>query len=128
VTDAADRDVRPEVVEALWDATTRERSDEHLAELLYNATPAERRAAADMHYEAHLRLLARLDAYRYAMIRLTHEWQRTHHMNIAHFTIGRALKLVSPEVAEDVLTRLYDGGWTEDEVGYPPPTQRSSQP
>ena len=74
-------EVRPEVVTALF------RSPD--PELLFNVTQAERRAAADMHYEAHLRLMTRLDAYRYATIKLTHEWQRTHHINMPTSLLAR---------------------------------------
>ena len=43
-------DVRPEVVEALFEATVDPSlSQEHLAELLYNASPQERQAVSDLH-------------------------------------------------------------------------------
>jgi hypothetical protein len=101
-------DIRPEVVEALVEATTSPGfSDEHVAELLWNATPAERRAAADVHgYLADLNL-RRAVTLQQALELLKPYWRWP------HGTLGAVLKTAPPDVVRQAAGWLRLGGWDE---------------
>jgi hypothetical protein len=113
--------VRPAVVEALFHATTSDQSsEEHVAELLWNATPEERQAVADMHWMYAEQMYAKGEALAYAMASLRrYWWSGKPQSGPRPFTLGDALKVCPPDVARDVLTRLYGAGFSEAD-GLPP--------
>lgn len=102
--------VRDHVVDALFDATRPDRDygDDHIAELMFNATPAERAAVAERH-----RHLAELTAYQAVMLRnaltlLGPHWRHAQ-------SLGAVLKTAPPDVAAEAIEWLRRGELLPDE-------------
>jgi hypothetical protein len=116
---APDGEVREHVVQSLWEAINGAYSAETAAEIMWNATPAERQAVADIHFAAALAEYRKAEALHYVARRLKPWWW------VIGMTDDRtmldALKTCPRDVADEVLHVLYDAGWTEAEVGLPRP-------
>jgi len=109
-------EIRPAVVEALFAATQDpELSDEVTRDMLFDATPAERQAVADLHGQladmSWVRALGLVQA-----LRLLEPWW----YNGDRRPLSAILKTVPPDVADQVVEVLYRTGWTHVEIGVDP--------
>jgi hypothetical protein len=122
--------IRPAVVEELFKATTSaEYSDEHRAELLYNATPAERQAVADLHWAHAEEAYAKGQALAYVMARLRRYWWAGKPQSGPRpFTLGDALKVAPADVVRDVLEWLYGPGSARPTVCHRAPRRDIGRP
>ena len=99
-------DVRPEVVEAIVGATMdADFSEEGLAEILWNASLAERQAAADVHGALADLGLRKAIGLQYALTLLKPHWRWP------AGTLSGALKTAPPEIAREAIRWLRLGGW-----------------
>jgi hypothetical protein len=107
--------VRPDIVEALFDATQDpELSDEVARQMLLDATPAERRAVADLHGALADWSWLRARGLARALGLLEPWWYGGDRR-----PLGAILKTIPPDVADQALEELYSHGWGAED-GLPP--------